>query len=181
MTLTKAQIAVGHPDEATPFDVHFNPASLRITTTNTLSDGNPAPDGIYRTFILVNRGSGTPATAEAEGLIFRRSVNNKPLIGLIFPTADQTLLAGQILTIRWRDDTPSAAFIVRPSAAASRSASARAASSAAIARSMPSTAAAMSAGSMMPLAAGSRPMARSSASPFGPSMIRSPAALLLNL
>ena len=41
MTLTKAQIAVGHPDEATPFDVHFNPASLRITTTNTLSDGNP--------------------------------------------------------------------------------------------------------------------------------------------
>src|SRR5690606_28309657 len=38
MSLTKAQIAV-HGSE--PFDVHFNPASLRITTTNQLSDGNP--------------------------------------------------------------------------------------------------------------------------------------------
>lgn len=74
--------------------------------TGTLSDGSPAPDGIYRTFILVNRGSGTPPTAEAEGLIFRRSEVNKPLIGIIQPTADQTLRGGQILTIQWRDDTP---------------------------------------------------------------------------
>ena len=41
MTLSKAQIAVGHPNEATPVDVHFNPATLRITTTNQLGDGSP--------------------------------------------------------------------------------------------------------------------------------------------
>lgn len=74
--------------------------------SGTLSDGSPAPDGIYRTFIQVNRGSGNPATAEAEGLIFRRSEENKPLIAITAPTTDQTLRAGQILTIQWRDDTP---------------------------------------------------------------------------
>jgi hypothetical protein len=77
--------------------------------TGTLSDGSPAPDGIYRTFILVNRGSGTPGTAQADGLIFRRSEANKPLIGITSPTSDQTMLAGQILTIQWRDDTPGGA------------------------------------------------------------------------
>lgn len=41
MSLTKAQIAVGNPNEATPIDVCFNPASLRITTTNQLKDDNP--------------------------------------------------------------------------------------------------------------------------------------------
>ncbi len=42
-------------------------------------------------------------------------------------------------------------------------------------------AAGMSAGSMMPLGAGARPMARISASPVGPIMMMSPLALLLNL
>ena len=74
--------------------------------TGTLSDGGPTPDGIYRVFIQVNRGSGAPPTADAEGLVFRRSEENKPLIAITSPTADQTLRAGQILTIQWRDDTP---------------------------------------------------------------------------
>lgn len=77
----------------------------------TDSDGAAVPDGIYRTFILVNRGSGTPPTAEAEGLFFRRSDADKPLVGVTAPTTDITGRAGSFVTITWRDDAPSAANV----------------------------------------------------------------------
>ncbi|MBI5866516.1 MAG: hypothetical protein HZB38_18765 [Planctomycetes bacterium] len=71
------------------------------------STGTPVQDGIYRVFILVNRGSGTPGSAQAEGLIFRRGEENKPLIAVIGPTSDQTVRGGQNVTVSWRDDDPS--------------------------------------------------------------------------
>lgn len=71
------------------------------------SVGNPVPDGLYRVFVVVNRGSGTPGTAQADGLVFRRNDANKPLIGLTAPAADQTVRAGNFININWRDDDPS--------------------------------------------------------------------------
>ena len=72
------------------------------------SDGNAVDDGIYRIFISVNRGSGSPATAEAEGLVYRRADEDQPLIGLILPTSDETVTggAGGEVLIKWRDDDP---------------------------------------------------------------------------
>lgn len=71
------------------------------------SAGVVVGDNIYRVFMVINRGSGPPTTLEAAGLIFRRSEENKPLIGLLQPATDQTVNLGQFVTIRWRDDDPS--------------------------------------------------------------------------
>ena len=42
-------------------------------------------DGIYRVFMAGNRGSGSPQLVQADGLIFRRSADDKPLIALLEP------------------------------------------------------------------------------------------------
>jgi flagellar hook assembly protein FlgD len=79
------------------------------------SDGNPVGDGIYRIFMAVNRGSGSPQIVEAEGLVFRRSTAEQPLIALLQPDADRTLtggVGGDVL-IRWRDNDPSESAKIR--------------------------------------------------------------------
>jgi len=72
------------------------------------SEGNPVGDGIYRIFMAVNRGSGSPQIVEAKGLVFRRSEAEQPLIGLLQPNADRTLTGGEggEVFIRWRDNDP---------------------------------------------------------------------------
>lgn len=70
-------------------------------------DGNDIPQGIYRLYLTINRGSGSPEVVEAPGLIFRRSARERPLIGLLDPNEDEDLTAGEFLLIRWRDNDPS--------------------------------------------------------------------------
>jgi len=77
------------------------------------SAGDPVDDGIYRIFLVVNRGSGTPAIAEADGLVFRRSEEEQPLIALLEPEAERTVEPGAFVLIRWRDDDPSETATIR--------------------------------------------------------------------
>jgi len=77
------------------------------------SDDTAVPAGIYRLFILMNTGSGTPESAEGEGLVFRRTYAKQPLIALLSPATQQTVEAGDYVTIRWRDDDPNAQAKIR--------------------------------------------------------------------
>lgn len=71
------------------------------------SAGLDVPDGIYRPFMAVTFvGSTTPQTAFAEGLVFRRTTENQPLVGLLKPGGQLKVTAGQYVNIAWRDDTP---------------------------------------------------------------------------
>ncbi len=79
----------------------------------TDSDGAAVPDGLYRVFLVLNRGSGTPQTVQGEGLVQRRSFAEQPLIGLLTPAVDQTVTPGAFVTIQWRDDDPEADSEVR--------------------------------------------------------------------
>jgi flagellar hook assembly protein FlgD len=82
-------------------------ASDSFQWNGTNSAGADVPDGVYRVFLVQTLASATtPRTVEAEGLVFLRREENKPLVGALTPDADQTLAAGAFLTIRWRDDTP---------------------------------------------------------------------------
>ena len=79
------------------------------------SEGNPVGHGIYRIFMAVNRGAASPQIVEAEGLVFRRSAEEQPLIGVLQPDTDQTLVGGvggEVL-IRWRDNDPSESAKIR--------------------------------------------------------------------
>lgn len=69
-------------------------------------DGAAVPDNIYRVYMVLNRGDGNPRTIDADGLIFRRSTENKPLIALLEPAADLDATRGSFVTIKWRDDDP---------------------------------------------------------------------------
>jgi len=71
------------------------------------------PDGIYRLVAYASSGSGTPTTAESEGLIKRRSTTDQALISLLTPTANTTLQPGGFLNITWRDDDPSDSATIR--------------------------------------------------------------------
>ncbi len=79
------------------------------------SDGNAVDDGIYRIFMSVNRGSGSPVNVEADGLVYRRDDEDQPLIGLISPAYDETVTggAGGDVLIKWRDDDPSESATIR--------------------------------------------------------------------
>lgn len=77
------------------------------------SAGDAVDDGIYRLFLAVNRGSGTPEIAQAGGLVFRRSEQEQPLIALLAPDTDQTVEPGAFVLIRWRDDDPSESATIR--------------------------------------------------------------------
>jgi len=68
--------------------------------------GNPVADGIYRVFLVVSQGSATPLSADAAGLVFRRSATDQPLIALLAPAAAQTVSAGEYVLLEWRDDAP---------------------------------------------------------------------------
>ncbi len=77
------------------------------------SDGNPVPEGIYRIFLVLNRGTPNPTLIDADGLVFKRDDPNQPLIALLEPASDQSLEAGAFLLLRWRDDDPSGNATIR--------------------------------------------------------------------
>jgi hypothetical protein len=62
--------------------------------------------GIYRVFISVSFGSGTPQRASSEGLVFRRQTDTQPLIALKQPSSNRSVDLGDTLLIEWRDDDP---------------------------------------------------------------------------
>lgn len=68
--------------------------------------GAQVPSGIYRVFMVVDRGSGDPEIQEAEGLVMRRFNPVAPLISLLAPATDQTVTGGAFVRISWRDDDP---------------------------------------------------------------------------
>ncbi len=70
------------------------------------ADGNAVDDGIYRIFLAVSYGAGTPQTHEADALVFRRSAEDKPLIALLKPNSVQNVEPGDYVSIEWRDDDP---------------------------------------------------------------------------
>ncbi len=72
----------------------------------TNSSGVAVADGIYRLFLAVSTGSGTPQVTQGDGLVFRRSFAEEPLIALLEPNNDLTVSKGNFVTIRWRDDDP---------------------------------------------------------------------------
>lgn len=70
------------------------------------SGGVAVEAGIYRVFIAVSTGAGTPEIAEAEGLVMRRDVEDQPLLALLTPATVTNVDPGQYVVITWRDDDP---------------------------------------------------------------------------
>ncbi len=79
----------------------------------TTAAGDPVRDGIYRIFLAISTGSGAPTTVNAEGLVFRRSDEDQPLIGLLAPAALTRVDPGAYVSIRWRDDDPTEEATIR--------------------------------------------------------------------
>lgn len=77
------------------------------------ADDQDVSDGIYKLFMVVDRGTANRSQVEAEGLVYRRSEEEQPLIALLKPDADQTVDPGDIVSISWRDDDPSGAATIR--------------------------------------------------------------------
>lgn len=76
--------------------------------------GNDVADGIYEIYLAVNRGEGAAQIVDAGVLVFRRSDEDQPLIGLLAPASDETRNPGEgELLIRWRDDDPSGEAVIR--------------------------------------------------------------------
>jgi hypothetical protein len=97
------------------------------------------------------------------------------------PAALQRLSMSRKGTARWRSDTASNLGGTWPWAFASSTCAFCSASSRAMASSSAWIAAGIASGRMMPFGAGSLPMISSTRRPLGSSMMRSPAALDLNL
>jgi flagellar hook assembly protein FlgD len=94
--------------------VESGPRTDTFDWNGSLAGGGTVPDGIYRVFLLVNRGAGTPETKESPGLVFRRAEAGKPLIAMLQPASDVTVTAaGTFITLRWRDDDPDETATVR--------------------------------------------------------------------
>jgi len=77
------------------------------------SSGAAVDDGIYRIVLVLNRGSGSPAMVESDGLVYRRSEEEQPLIGVLEPARDQTVQPGAYVLIRWRDSDPGESAEIR--------------------------------------------------------------------
>ena len=77
------------------------------------SSGAAVDDGIYRTFVIVDIGGSSTLSAEADGLIFRRSVEDQPLIGMLTPSESETVDPGDSVTIEWRDEDENEAADIR--------------------------------------------------------------------
>lgn len=77
------------------------------------SGGANVGPGIYRVFLSVSTGEGSPKTAEAEGLVFRRTSKKQPLIALLNPSSVTKVDPGAMVTIRWRDDDPNKKATIR--------------------------------------------------------------------
>jgi flagellar hook assembly protein FlgD len=73
----------------------------------TDSDGVSVPQGMYKVYIAVSSGSGTPETKVSTAYIYRRSDPNEPLIAMLTPATQTSVTAGNYLAITWRDDDPS--------------------------------------------------------------------------
>jgi flagellar hook assembly protein FlgD len=79
----------------------------------TDADGAAVGDGIYRMILVVNRGAGTPAIVAGKGLVFRRSEEGQPLIGLTEPNGEITINVGTDVLIQWRDEDPDETATIR--------------------------------------------------------------------
>ncbi len=75
--------------------------------------GAALPDGLYRPVLVVDTGSGTPSTSQADGLIFRRAATDQPVIGVLEPATQQSVSAGSFVRIQWRDNDGSTDATVR--------------------------------------------------------------------
>lgn len=76
-------------------------------------EGDDVPDGIYRLFLVSSTETGTPTVQPSENLVFRRTTAEQPLIAVLQPSAVQSITPGSFLSIRWRDDDPSAQALIR--------------------------------------------------------------------
>lgn len=79
----------------------------------TDSAGNRVEDGIYRPFVLSSAGGATPTTKAGDGLIFRRSEEDQPLVALLTPASNVTATPGGFVSITWRDDDPTGRAVIR--------------------------------------------------------------------
>jgi flagellar hook assembly protein FlgD len=70
------------------------------------ASGAAVGPGIYRLYLSISTGTGTPTTTDGSGLVFRRSDPNQPLIALLEPSATTHIDPGQTLLLTWRDDDP---------------------------------------------------------------------------
>ena len=79
------------------------------------AEGADVDRGIYRVFMVVSRGTGSPQRIAAEGLVFVRDEEELPLIELLQPADDLTFQSGEggEIRIRWRDDDPSESAKIR--------------------------------------------------------------------
>lgn len=76
-------------------------------------DGMSVGNGIFRVFLALSRESGMPQVVEAPGLVFRRNIENLPLIELLNPLGDRTVEGGDFVMISWRDDDPQSEAEIR--------------------------------------------------------------------
>lgn len=72
---------------------------------DTASPPQDVPDGIYRIYLAISTGSGSPRNVDADGLVFRRDADDQPLIALIKPATNDEVDVGETVNIEWRDDT----------------------------------------------------------------------------
>lgn len=85
--------------------------SQRLVTANSDPftfdwDGSGVADGIYRLVAFTSTGSGSPASVASTGLVFRRQNADVPLIALLQPASDVTVVPGNFVNVQWRDDDP---------------------------------------------------------------------------
>jgi flagellar hook assembly protein FlgD len=103
-------------NEITILSQRLVPGGTETDTFNwdgSAADGSRVPAGIYRIVIVANTGGSTPTTAESSGLVFRREVEDQPLIALLEPATQSMQQAGGTLRIRWRDDDPTGSAKIR--------------------------------------------------------------------
>lgn len=81
--------------------------------TGNDSSGAAVPVGIYRLYLAISQGTGTPTTVDGTGFIFRRSAEKQPLIALLTPTSVTNVDPGDYVSITWRDDDPAANAKIR--------------------------------------------------------------------
>ncbi len=79
----------------------------QFTWDGTNAAGDDVESGIYTLLLEIRQEDDSTEAVEGSGKIFRRGNVDQPLISLLTPTSDQTVVAGDEVTIRWRYDTSS--------------------------------------------------------------------------
>ncbi len=77
------------------------------------SSGAAVPVGSYRLFVTIFGDGQQPRSDDSGGLIFRRAVEDQPVVAALEPATVQRVNAGQFVTIRWRDDDPDSVGTIR--------------------------------------------------------------------